>query len=637
MRVILTRQRLARSAAVAASALLLAAACNAKVPDQQPQPQNSASSSIGSTPVKAGTVLISNGTNTVVIGGKPVTFPTTVTDAAWSPDGSRIAFVDANKNIATARLNGTGLVVLTKAAAGVQRSSPTWQDQRIIYTYRDSKGVATLHTVWANGGRNDGEPDNDWLYTEADTPETGNTAPSGRPNGSGPDIAFQHTGSQGPEVWLVDLNQRVPSGAKLTAGAAAEISPDGSKVAFVAPNGQVAVISTLQQDAKPTQITFGAASPSHLAWTPDGTKVAFQTPTDVQLVSASVPAGATANPSEQLSATTGVPTFLPPPRDEVVRVAAADPVDRAIAISRMDFSDQPKYAPVDAGGIANGAALISTRVGLDAVRLFPELTYGPVLVTGGAGLDPRTKAELRRVLGTVTSGGPAPEILLIGGPDEISAQTESDVRSLGYLTRRLTSATNPLANQTNPSVVYVTDVTDAGSTAANASLFLDWASVSLYSKGGALPGAARTWLNQYGAGVSIVPMDAKAAQALAASWPGKPSALKVAATMNSLGPALAAAGGSSDCAVLVDRSSAIDVLLSVSFRCVVFAVDGKGSLDAAVTDWLSISSGAINQLYVVDGADAISETVQQSAARALSGPLGYAKVAPGKAPTVVLS
>src|SRR5262249_47910917 len=154
----------------------------------------------------------------------------------------------------------------------------------------------------------------------------------------------------------VDTNQRDPTPRKLGAGAAAEISPDGTKVAFVAPNGQLSVISAVTDAAKPVQISFGAKSPSHLAWTPDGKRVAFETTDGVESVSAA-PAGAGHNPATKLSTKPGVPTFAPLRKDRLVRVGGTDAIEAAIVASKMRWSDQPLYQPNESGHQAVGALL----------------------------------------------------------------------------------------------------------------------------------------------------------------------------------------------------------------------------------------------------------------------------------------
>ena len=80
---------------------------------------NNGAGSVGGARVKAGLALISDGTAVVRVGDQKVTFPTTVTDAVFSADGSRIAFVNGDGNIATARPDGKGMKVLTAKAAGV--------------------------------------------------------------------------------------------------------------------------------------------------------------------------------------------------------------------------------------------------------------------------------------------------------------------------------------------------------------------------------------------------------------------------------------------------------------------------------------------------------------------------------------
>src|SRR5262249_48154035 len=146
---------------------------------------------------------------------------------------------------------------------------------------------------------------------------------------------------------------------KLAAGTAAEISPDGSKVAFVA-GGQIQILPTRGKGTKPLQVTFDARTPSHLAWLPDGSRVAYQTPTDVRSVRVTISASATSNPSTQISKTTGVPTFLSGSRDAVDRIVGTDLIGSAIAASQGRF---PTTAITHGGEdwkYAHGADLVAT-------------------------------------------------------------------------------------------------------------------------------------------------------------------------------------------------------------------------------------------------------------------------------------
>lgn len=148
MRSLVLRQRMVRAAAVAASLLLVTAACGTPSAGDNPA---EGSGSLGALALTQGALLLSDGTKVVTIGDQKVTFPTTVTDAAWSPDGSRIAFVDGDGNIATARPDGSGLVVLTKAAAGVTRSRPSWSRAWLFYAEQKADGTSTLKSVPTNG------------------------------------------------------------------------------------------------------------------------------------------------------------------------------------------------------------------------------------------------------------------------------------------------------------------------------------------------------------------------------------------------------------------------------------------------------------------------------------------------------
>ena len=144
MRAIVVRQRLVRTAAAAAASVALLAACGAKVDAGRASADPSGSTA--ATTYTAGMIAVSNGSDTVDFGGRKVKFPTTVTDAAWSPDGSRLAFIDHDGNIATAHPDGTSIVVLTKKADGVVRSRPAWSGASVLYTEKvGAKAPTTMY------------------------------------------------------------------------------------------------------------------------------------------------------------------------------------------------------------------------------------------------------------------------------------------------------------------------------------------------------------------------------------------------------------------------------------------------------------------------------------------------------------
>src|SRR5262249_42976195 len=126
----------------------------------QTQPTQTSGGTSGAAPpaathstYNASVPTVANGTSTVMVGGQPVRFGSTVTDPSWSPDGSRWVYVDGDGNIATARADGSDVIVLTSTNSKVKRAHPTWESagQIILFTERGTDGVWRLTTVASNG------------------------------------------------------------------------------------------------------------------------------------------------------------------------------------------------------------------------------------------------------------------------------------------------------------------------------------------------------------------------------------------------------------------------------------------------------------------------------------------------------
>ena len=121
------------------------APATAKAEPAQPSAQTTPAPATGNAnaDANASAPSITNGTATVTIGGRPARFGSNVTDAAWAPDGSRLAYVDGNGNIATARPNGGDVHVLTRTDQKVKRAHPTWAaaGSTIEFTERGRDGV----------------------------------------------------------------------------------------------------------------------------------------------------------------------------------------------------------------------------------------------------------------------------------------------------------------------------------------------------------------------------------------------------------------------------------------------------------------------------------------------------------------
>jgi hypothetical protein len=437
MRSLAVRQRLVRAAAVGASALLLAAACN-KPATGDGTGEEPGGSEVGGliASLTAGALLVSDGTDQVHIGDQTVKFPTTVTDAAWSPDGSQIAFVDGDGNISASRVDGSGRRVLTKAAAGVVRSRPSWSRDLIFFAEKRPDGTSALVAVPGNGCPGAGQPAEakDWDMDTGDGTSYVDLSPSAS-LGKGPSrVAFQHNEPSGPEVWFNDTHQRQPDTYKVVPGSEPALMADGSKLAFVGANGQVYVRSG---SASPVQITFGADKPHRLTWSADGQRIAYATGTGIEAVG--IAPGANSNPATKLSDKPGVPAFLATQRDVVSRVNGADPIALAIAASQVRWPAVSNFFPSQD---ANPAYIVNLTTP-DAVSAdSAQQIHGPTLLTAGNALDQRTAAELQRLFGKVSNSG---KPLVTITSDTVSANVESALKSLGYDTKRLPADQHPNA------------------------------------------------------------------------------------------------------------------------------------------------------------------------------------------------
>jgi hypothetical protein len=636
MRTHIVRRRLAHGAVAAASAALLAA-CG-----QHPgaNPIDTGNGSIGQAPgYKVGLALISDGTNVVRVGDQKVTFPTTVTDAVFSADGSRIAFVNGDGNIATARPDGKSLKVLTAKAAGVVRSRPAWANGGIIFTERTGNGAAELKSVASNGaGTFYNEPGDQvaWMGENQDNAgdkQLGSNA-SNAAAGPGKEAAFQHAGSNGPEVWVSDQNQRTPYQSKLIDGSEPALSPDGMRVAFVAPAGQVEVVDAVKAKATPVQITFGATSPTHLTWTPDG-RIAYSTATGVESVAAAVAAGATSNPPTSLSATPGVATFLPAPRDRVTRIAGTSPIEVAVAASQAVWPTRDVFPQGQGGGFGAYAVLLTGTTNLPTMLAGAQMVDdGPLLLTTGSTLDSRAAAEIKRVLGKVPPGGVGPTVTILGGTDVVSAQAEAAVKAMGYDTER-TTAPDPVAMAATasgrPDLAEAVFLVDAADTpmylSAISDLGLGSQQTVLLTNGSTMPDKVKTYLNGVDASrVKVYPLDAAAQAAVSSSWTGKP-ALKVSTlTGNVTGALLTRYAASASAVVVVDKSNLTDILTAIglarTYGAPVLAVDPTAALDDAVKSWLDASSAALDKAFIVDSKGVFGAGLEHGLSSLVAGPLG---------------
>ncbi|GHJ50097.1 hypothetical protein Cs7R123_74390 [Catellatospora sp. TT07R-123] len=639
MRAMIGRDRAVRAAVVAASFALVAGCGPKDSPSAEFSSPEPGAAPAGTAPYKAGTLLVSNGTETVQIGGKPVTFPTKVTDAAWSPDGSRVAFVDGDGDIASARPDGTGLKKLTKAKAGVHRSRPAWISEGAEISFTEtSGGKDRLVTVYGNGGMQYDQQREVPTSLAPDSAETGNSTVTGSAaHNDSADIAFQHKGAKGGEVWVVDFNQREPFGLKLSEGTEPALSPDGSHVAFVGANGQISVIET-KDKAKPTQIGFGAAKPTHLVWTPDGKSVAYTTASGVESIPAQVAKGAKENPATKLSEITGVPTFLGRVTDRVTRLATGDPVATALAVSRAAWpTQQEPYMNCECDRVADLviAPAAKPELALAGARMATG-RRSAFLLNSGANLDAKVEAEIKRIFGAIRpKEGGSPYAHVVGDKSLISDAVLNRLKTLGFEVDRVSAAdrfalaaSTALAGEPQgASDVVLVSVSDPAT--LGASYAGDYYGVKvLLTDGKKMPAATAAFLSKLGPDAKLVAAGT-AIDALAA-WSARPARLKATEVRGADDAATAALlldryAGAVKRPILVSSSDPVAFAIAAgqSQAGPVLAVDAA-ALPAPLADWLSVSSAGVNEVWVLGGTEAFPPAALETVGGRISGPQGVA-------------
>ncbi|WP_042406100.1 PD40 domain-containing protein [Streptacidiphilus carbonis] len=292
-----------------------------------PSPSASTGSSSGAAPggapavpVRNGTagnrLTISNGTTKVVMNGTVVDFGTVVRDLAWSPDGSRAAFIDGAGNLDTANADGSGRVMVARAPSGENWSHPVWRvaapDSSV-----GSPGVDEILFAASQGGKTvlkqvapaGGAPElltipltDDFGPGGNPLPQTGNTWPT---TGGRAGTVLYANGGTG-DVYIRDDNIRTAA-AKLTIGSEPAISADGGTAVFVrSVNGHDHLFEeSVQGNRVARDITPNATTDyTEPTWSPDGRTIAARTPAGI----ATLPADGSAAPT-LVSSAAGLPAY----------------------------------------------------------------------------------------------------------------------------------------------------------------------------------------------------------------------------------------------------------------------------------------------------------------------------------------
>jgi hypothetical protein len=562
------------------------------------------------------------------VGPRSVGFPGPVTDAVVSPNGTTLAFVDGQGNIAVSHLDGTGVRVLTATDAGVRRAQPTFEDggAEIVFSERGSDGVWRLKEV-----ASDGHDDLTAQKTDPTVPETRpdhgrDTAPSATWFQASHDeaarsvLVYVHRTAGGAvNVYLADRNQRGFGATPLLSGRAPAVSPTGDEVAFIGPTGQIEVqaIPVPGRRPHPVQITWGAHPTGHLAWSPDGHRLLFSTRRDVESVSSS-PVRPGHNPVRVVVAHPGVASMgtLASP---AVGTYAGDPVTVALDVSRAHFVSGDSPAMDESSGFgmswANTVTLVSATDPSAAAPAAAMADGGPVLFVRDGRLDPAVRDEIVRLLRRPRGLRTHPTVDIVGSTSAVPDSVASELHTLGFKVRRF----DPQAAAADAaSVVHgafesyvVVSATDLPAVASSVGSQIP----VLLTDGSTMPAETAARIDHtpgYAGPPTVYAVGQQAQAAVRSSWLGKGRFHIVdVGGLDPYADSLAAVQR------LYDAPGRLGVATGSSWQDTLIAtmvgptlvVDEQQGLATATRAWLAASEPAMRAVYVFGGTARLAEAV----------------------------
>ncbi|MFE2533283.1 cell wall-binding repeat-containing protein [Streptomyces sp. NPDC059371] len=464
-------------------------------------------------------------------------FYSTADQAAWSADGSQVAYVSVYSDRLRTQQAAQGIEgddILMPAGSGWRPTDPTfwYGGGDIVFTAGGRLRVAAANSARAPQAL---------FGTDVDGCDS---KASGAVNGM---LAFVRTGTScsttgTPAVWV--YNGPTKAFKKVAANAdEPSMSPDGQSLVFTRSVAGHKQLFTVKADGSaPTQVTTDPVDHNRPAWSPEGDRIAYDTyftggpdtgSSGSQIWIHDLGAG---TETRVVPMTDGTDVAWQPIRDNAIsRVYGSDTYDTNIASSKWTWNTLGKSVP----GLMNAssAVLISksdSAYATTATSLAGK-KHGPVLMTSRTGLDSSVQTELKRMLPKGKT------VYLVGGTSILNSSVASKVTSLGYVAKRLsdvsrysTSVAVAKTITSAPKYVFLATGTDyhnalAASSAAGA-MGTSGTAVVLLTQGSTMTASVYGYLNKYSPSTTkiiTVGVDAESALAKAYNagklphWPGK--------------------------------------------------------------------------------------------------------------------
>jgi len=366
-------------------------------------------------------------------------------DVAYSPDGTRVAFLasrlpysypvrsrlwvsNADGTDARAVSDAIGAAVLAWApdGSGVYYSAPALSGPAANQIFVAPVDGTAPHPLFATPtGFNDMAP-----AVSADGRVAFVRAEVGSHAGQSLGVCVLAPGAHRPQLIPGTANAQAPA-----------FSPDGGRIAMVTRD----YVSPPPSNTDPNHLVVmnvdGSAATgiydggaydviTDPAWSPDGGKVAWWQPGGLRIMST-----APGSVPEVFPKTGGLATLtwqagasLVARRPVLDRIGGADRRGTAIAASRWSYDALGK-----GGRQANVAVLSRDDQFADALSgtALAAQKHGPLLLTGTAGLDGQVRAELKRIL------APGSTVYILGGTSALSPAVQQAVTDAGFKPKRL--------------------------------------------------------------------------------------------------------------------------------------------------------------------------------------------------------